>query len=63
MSAIFNYLNAHNFLIFRPILMKVVSKCRVYRVLSDKTYILLGLGSPLIKYVLPCGVDLQHLKL
>ena len=47
MSAILNSLNAHNFLIFQPILMTLVSKFMVYRALSDKTYLLLGLRSPL----------------
>ena len=48
MSAILNSLNAHNFLIFQQILVKLVSKFIVYRALSDKTYLLLGLRSPLI---------------
>ena len=47
MSAILKYLNAHNFLLFQPILMTLVSKFMVYRALSDKTYLLLGLRSPL----------------
>ena len=47
MSAILNSLNVHNFLIFQPILMTLVSKFMVYRTLSDKTYVLLGLRSPL----------------
>ena len=47
MSAILNSLNAHNFLIFQPILMTQVSKFMVYRALSDKTYLSLGLRSPL----------------
>ena len=47
MSAILNSLNAHNFLIFQPILMTQVSKFMVYRACSDKTYLLLGLRSPL----------------
>ena len=47
MSAILNSLNVHNFLIFQPILMTLVSKFMVYIALSDKTYILLGLRSPL----------------
>ena len=47
MSAILNSLNAHNFLIFKPILIILVSKFMVYRALSDKTYLLLGLRSPL----------------
>ena len=46
MSTILNSLNAHNFLIFQPILMILVSKFVVYRALSDKTYLLLGLRSP-----------------
>ena len=46
MSAILNSLNAHNFFIFQPILMTHVSKCMVYRALSDKTYLLLRLRSP-----------------
>ena len=49
MLAILNALNAHNFLIFQMILMTQVSKFMVYRALSDKTYLLLGLRSPLRK--------------
>ena len=51
MSAILNSLNAHNFLIFQPILMILVTKFMVYRALSDKTYLLLGLLSPLRRFV------------
>ena len=40
MPAILNSLNAHNFLIFQPILMILISKFIVYKVLSDKTYLL-----------------------
>ena len=47
MSAILNFLNAHNFLIFQPIMVTLVSKFMVYRALSDKTYLSLGLQSPL----------------
>ena len=47
MSAILNSLNVYNFLIFQPILMTLVSKFMVQRALSDKTYLLLGLRSPL----------------
>ena len=47
MWAILNYLNVHNFLIFQPILMALVSKFIVYRALPDKTYLSLGLRSPL----------------
>ena len=47
MAAILNSLNAHYLLIFQPILMILVSKFMVYRALPDKTYISLGLLSPL----------------
>ena len=47
MLAILNVLNANNLSIFQPILMILVSKFMVHRALSDKTYILLGLLSPL----------------
>ena len=47
MLAILNSLNAHSFPIFQPILMILVSKCIVQRALSDKTYLSLGLLSPL----------------
>ena len=50
MSTILKSLNAHNLPIFQPILMILVSKFMVHRVLSDKTYLLLGLLSPLIFY-------------
>ena len=49
MLAILNSLNAHNFLIFQLILLIIVSNFMVHRNLSDKTYLLLGLLSPLIK--------------
>ena len=48
MSALLNSLNAHNFLIFQPILMTLVSRFMIYKAISDKTYVLLGLQSPLI---------------
>ena len=47
MMAILNSFNVHNFHIFQPILMILVSKFMVHRALSDKTYLLLGLLSPL----------------
>ena len=47
MLAILNFLNAHNLSIFQPILMILVSKFMVHRALSDKTYLFLGLLSPL----------------
>ena len=48
MLTILNFLNAHNLPIFQPILMILVSKFMVHRALSDKTYLSLGLLSPLI---------------
>ena len=48
MLAILNSLNAHNFSIFEPILIILVSNFMVHRVLSDKTYLSLELLSPLI---------------
>ena len=36
--------------------MTLVSKFMVYRALSDKTYLLLGLRSPLIKWLRPKGL-------
>ena len=47
MLAILNFLNAHNLPIFQPIFMILVSKFIVHRALSDKTYLSLGLLSPL----------------
>ena len=46
MLAVLNSVNAHNFPIFQPIVMILVSKCMINRALSDKTYLLLGLLSP-----------------
>ena len=48
MLAILNSLNAHNLPIFQPILMIFAPKFMVHRALSDKTYLSLGLLSPLI---------------
>ena len=47
MLAILNSLNAHNFPIFYWILMILVSTFMVYRALSNKLYLSLGLLSPL----------------
>ena len=47
MLALLNSLNAYNFPIFQPILMIIVSKFMVHIALSDKTYLSLGLLSPL----------------
>ena len=58
MSTILNSLNAHNFLIFQQILMTCVSKFMVYRALSDKTYLLFGLRSPLT--IGPKGLRIYH---
>ena len=51
MSAILKSLIAHNFLIFQPILMTLVSKFMVYRALSDKAYLSVGLRSPLRSHI------------
>ena len=48
MSAILNSLNAHSLLICQPTMKILVSKFMVYRALSGKIYLLLGLLSPLI---------------
>ena len=50
MSVILKSLNAHNLPILQPILMILVSKFMVCRALSDKTYLLLGLLSPLMPF-------------
>ena len=55
MLAILNSLNAQNFPIFQPILMILVSKFMVPRALSDKTYLSLGLLSPLTKGLIIYG--------
>ena len=47
MLAILNSLKTHNFPIFQPILMILVSKFMVLRALNDRIYLLLGLLSPL----------------
>ena len=50
MLTILIFLNAHNLPIFQPILMILVSKFIFHRALSDKTYLSLGLLSPLNQY-------------
>ena len=47
MLALLSSLNAHSFPIFQPNLMILVSKVMVHSALSDKTYLSLGLPSPL----------------
>ena len=51
MLAMLNFLNVHNLPIFQPILMILVSKFIVHRALIDKTYLSLGLLSPLSQYM------------
>ena len=48
MSATLSSLNAHNLPIFQPILIIFVSTFTVHRAFSDKTYLSIGLLSPLI---------------
>ena len=55
MLALLNFLNAQNLPIFQPILTMLVSKLMVHRALSDKTYLLLGLLSPLMT-IIPLNV-------
>ena len=57
MLAILNSLNAHNLLIFQPILMIFVSKFKVHRALSDKTYLSLRLLSPSRRMDLPSRIS------
>ena len=52
MLVIFDFLNAHNLPIFQPTLMILVSKFMVHRALSDKTYLSLGMLSPLRQVLL-----------
>ena len=60
MLAILNFLNAHNLPIFQPILMILVSKFMVHRALSDKTYLSLGLLSPLTTKCDYCRCKLHY---
>ena len=60
MSAILNSLNAHNFLIFQPILMILVSKFMFHRALSDKAYLSSGLLSPLTSFSTCNNISDQH---
>ena len=62
MLAIMNSLNAHYVPIFQPILMILVSKFMVHRALSDKTYLKLGLLSPLNLQLLIFACILQVLR-
>ena len=60
MLAILKSLNAHSFPILQLILKILVSKFMVHRALSDKTYLSLGLLSPLKK--VPCMEKSWNLK-
>ena len=60
MLAILNSLNAHNFPIFEPILMILVSKFMIHRVLSDKTYLSLGLLSPFNLFFYILGTEIFY---
>ena len=60
MLAILNFLNAHNLPIFQPILIILVSKFMVHRALSDKTYLSLGLLSPLKRLQRNCQCQLIY---
>ena len=62
MLAILNFLNAHYLLIFQPILMILVSKFMLHRALSDKTYLSLGLLSPLNQSHFPKSPNLYIKK-
>ena len=46
MLAILNYLNAHYFPIFKPILMILLSKFILHRALSDKTLLIIRVAVP-----------------
>ena len=63
MLAILNSLNAHNFSIFQLILMILVSKFMVPKAPSDKTYLSLGLLSPLSYKVLFPWFSMMRFKL
>ena len=52
MLVILSSLNTHNFPIFEPILIILVSKFMVHRVLSGETYLSVGLLFPLIYHCL-----------
>ena len=60
MLTMLNSLNARNFPIFQPILMILVSKSMVYRALSDKPYLSIGLLSPLMFYLAIVNKILRH---
>ena len=51
MLAVLKSLNDHNFPIIQPVLMILVSKFMVHRAFFDKTYLSLGLLSPLMSLI------------
>ena len=61
MLAILNSLNAHNLPIFQPMLIILVSKFMVHRALSDKSYLSLGLLSPLNTHTFPSHNNQQSI--
>ena len=58
MLAVLNSLNDHNFPIIQPVLMIPVSKFMVHKALSDKTYLSLGLLSPLMSLFVFLGLPI-----
>ena len=62
MLAILNFLKAHKLPIFQPILMILVSKFMVHRALADKTYLSLGLPSPLNKGTATLMITMLYMK-
>ena len=63
MLAMLIFLNAHNLPIFQPILMILVSKLMVHRAFSDKTYLLLGLLSPLTCLLILMNIQIKYKKI
>ena len=57
MLAILISLNTHNLPISQPIVLILESKFMVHRALSDKTYLSLGLLSPLSGCLLYCTLE------
>ena len=65
LAIIIDPLHSHNFPIFQPILMILVSNSMVHRAISDKTYLLFGLhpfkGKP-VKFRCFCSLTIEHFK-
>ena len=62
MLTILNSLNAYNLPIFQPTLIILTSKFKVHRALSDKTYLSLGLLSPLIRHLFSKAIGVKLRK-